>query len=594
MTIAPDPRLLAVARGDEPADLVIANARVLCVFTREWLEADVAIAGERIAGFAERGAYAARETYDATGRYLVPGYVDAHVHIESSKLMVDEFARVILAHGTTTIVSDPHEIANVLGTDGIHWLLDCCDEVPVDVFVMASSSVPASVFESPRRPFSPGDLASILHRRRALGIAEMMNFPGVIAGDPAELAKLDRPGATHADGHAPGVGGLPLNAYLAAGIRTDHEATTAAEALERRRKGAWVLLREASNASNVRDLCPSVVELGPEGCAFCTDDREPDDLVDDGQIDLCCRIAVAAGVPPEHALVMATLHAARAHGLADRGAVAPGLLADLALLDDLVSFTPRDVWKAGAHLVRDGVARAGERIPVPAWVRSTVHVAPVGLSDLRVRHRGGRIRVIETIPGQLLTRHLVEEPTRARGARRRRSGPRPRQDRRRRAPSGDGAARPRVRPRLRPRTGRLRDDGGPRRAQHRRGRGLRRGHGAGDPAARRDRRRDRRRRGGARPRRARPADRGAPGRRLRGGGRGAARPAPPGPPRELGATDPSPFMTASFLALSVIPSLKITDHGLVDVDRFRLVDLHEDAEEDGDPPGGEAAGALDP
>lgn len=574
MTRAPDPHLIAVARGDEPADLVIANASVLCVHTREWLDVDVAIAGGAIAGFADRGGYSGREVVDATGRFLVPGYVDAHVHIESSKLMVDEFARVILAHGTTTIVADPHEIAGVLGTDGIHWLLDCCDQVPVDVFVMAPSCVPASRFESPRRPFTRGDLASILHRRRALGIAEMMNYPGVIAGDPEELAKLEQPSASHADGHAPGLTGLPLNAYLAAGITTDHEATTAAEALERRRRGAWVLLREASNASNVRALSPVVRDLGPEGCAFCTDDREPDDLVAEGQIDLCCRIAVSAGVRPEDALVMATLHGARAHGLRDRGAVAPGMLADLVLLDDLVSFTPRDVWKAGVRVVVDGAVEATERIEVPSWVRQTVHVAPVGLADLRVRHEGGRVRVIGTIAAQLLTEHLLEEPTVRDGLVV--------------ADPERGLAKIAVVERHQ--------------ASGRIGLGFVRGFG---PL-----------RGAFATTVAHDAhnivavgssdeDMAIAIGRLAelGGGivavestrvlgelalpiAGLLSEAPAAEVverlgtlrdvlRTLGSTDPSPFMTASFLALSVIPSLKITDHGLVDVDGFRLVELHE-------------------
>ena len=253
--------LIDVARGDAEPDLVIENAHVFSAFTKEWLDVDVAVADGRIAGL---GSYPGGERVDAGGRYLVPGFVDAHVHIESSKLMVDEFARIVLARGTTAIVADPHEIANVLGTDGIHWLLDVCDEVPLDVWVMAPSCVPASRFESPRRPLSIGDLESVVRRRHALGVAEMMNFPAVIAGDPAELAKLALQGATHADGHAPGVRGRALDAYLAAGIRSDHESTTYEEALEKRRKGAWVLIREASNARNLQALLPLVLEYGPE------------------------------------------------------------------------------------------------------------------------------------------------------------------------------------------------------------------------------------------------------------------------------------------------------------------------------------------
>src|SRR5919202_1791106 len=205
-------RRLAVARGDEPADVVLRGGRVLSVFTREWLDVDVAIADGWIAGL---GDYDGRDVIDVSGRYVVPGFVDAHMHLESSKLLVDEFARLVLPLGTTAVVADPHEIANVLGTDGVHWLLDACDGLPLDFYFMASSCVPASRFESPRRPLGTGDLEALLRRRRVIGVAEMMNFPGVIAGDSGELAKLalQEPEASHVDGHAPGVLGKDLNAY---------------------------------------------------------------------------------------------------------------------------------------------------------------------------------------------------------------------------------------------------------------------------------------------------------------------------------------------------------------------------------------------
>ena len=212
-------RRLAVARGDEPADLVVRGGRVFSVFTREWLDVDIAVVDGSIAGL---GSYDGRETIDAAGRFVVPGFVDAHMHLESSKLLVDEFARLVLPFGTTAVVADPHEIANVLGTDGVHWLLDVCGRIPLDVWFMASSCVPASRFESPRRELTAGDLDALLRRRRVIGLAEMMNFPGVIAADPHELEKLAL--ALHVDGHAPGVRGRALNAYVAAGIRSDHEA----------------------------------------------------------------------------------------------------------------------------------------------------------------------------------------------------------------------------------------------------------------------------------------------------------------------------------------------------------------------------------
>src|ERR687895_1135248 len=294
-------RRLAVARGDEPADLVIRGGRGFSVFTREWLEGDLAISDGFVAGL---GDYDGAETLDASGRYIVPGFIDAHMHLESSKLLVDEFARLVLPLGTTAVVADPHEIANVLGTDGVHWLADLCHDLPLDVFFMASSCVPASDFESPRRKLLPGDLEGLLRRRRVLGLAEMMNFPGVISGDPAELAKLALE-SDHVDGHAPGVLGKDLQAYAAAGIRSDHELSTLEEGKERLRAGMWVLIREASAARNLEALLPLVKEFGTSRLAFCTDDREPEHIEEEGHVNSMVRQAVALGLPPEDALVMA-------------------------------------------------------------------------------------------------------------------------------------------------------------------------------------------------------------------------------------------------------------------------------------------------
>src|SRR2546423_2633573 len=340
-------RRLAVARGDEPADLVIRGGKVLSVFTREWLETDVAIADGWIAGLGE---YEGRETIDAAGRYVVPGFIDAHMHLESTKLLPDEFARLVLPLGTTAVVADPHEIANVLGSDGVHWLLDFCDDLPLDVYFMAPSCVPASSFESPRRALNDGDLESLLRRRRVLGLAEMMNFPGVIAGDDGELSKLRLQGAQHVDGHAPGVAGKELNAYAAAGIRSDHEALTIEEGRERLRAGVWLLIREASMARNLEALVPLVRELGPALIAFCTDDRDPDDIVDDGHINGMVRKAISAGVDPADAIALATVNPARWHGLRHLGAVAPGYQADLLVLPDLETFRPELVLKAGGRI----------------------------------------------------------------------------------------------------------------------------------------------------------------------------------------------------------------------------------------------------
>jgi adenine deaminase len=254
-------------------------------------------------------------------------------------------------------------------------------------------------------------MEAVLRRRRVLGVAEMMNFPAVIAGDPHELAKLQIAGTTHVDGHCPRTHGRDLNAYLAAGIQSDHEATTYEEALEKRRKGAWVLIREASNARNLRDLLPLVREYGPEFCAFCTDDREPDFVLHEGHINQMLRVAVEEGIPAEDALLLATLHPARYHGLTDRGAIAPGQKADFCLLDDLVSFRPAVVYKDGAVVARAGRAEPFDKPDIPVWVRRTMRNAPVGLSDLRIPSSGAPVRVIEIIPEQLLTISKVEEPT---------------------------------------------------------------------------------------------------------------------------------------------------------------------------------------
>jgi adenine deaminase len=392
---------MAVARGDEPADLVLAGGRVLSVFTKEWLEVDVAIQDGHVVGL---GKYEGRERLEVAGAYLVPGFIDAHMHIESSKLTVDEFARAVLPHGTTAVVADPHEIANVLGSDGIHWLLDCCADLPLDVYVMASSCVPASRFESPRRPFTTGDIESLLRRHRTIGVAEMMNFPGVIAGDESEMAKLTTGLTDHVDGHAPGVSGSALNAYIAAGIRSDHEATTYEEALEKRRLGMWVMLREASIARNLRDLLPLVKRYGTERCMFCTDDREPSFIVEEGHINQMVRVAVADGIRAEEALVMATINPASYHRLWHLGAIAPGYQADILVLDDLQSFEPRQVLKRGT-------APRFTKLEVPEWVRQTMYLAPVGAASFRIPAGPKRIRVIGVVPSQLLTTIDVVEPT---------------------------------------------------------------------------------------------------------------------------------------------------------------------------------------
>jgi adenine deaminase len=389
---------MAVARGDRPAEVVLKGGHVFSVFTREWLDLDLAIQDGHVVGL---GRYDAERVIEVEGAYLVPGFIDGHVHIESSKLLPDELARALVPRGTTAIVADPHEIANVLGVSGVRWLLAASDGLPLEVFVMAPSCVPASPFESPRETVTAVQIGELLRHPRVLGVAEMMNYPGVIAGEPEELAKLAQ--SDHVDGHAPRVSGGALNAYIAAGIRSDHEATTYEEALEKRRLGMWVMLREASIARNLVDLLPLVQRYGPERCLLCTDDREPNFIVEEGHLDQMLRKAVAGGVAAEDALVMATLNAAEYHRLWRLGALAPGYQADVVVLEDLVDFRVRQVLKRGAEPVYPAVA-------VPDWVLSTVHPGPVSRSSFRVPAASGPIRVIGVVPMQLLTTAELREP----------------------------------------------------------------------------------------------------------------------------------------------------------------------------------------
>jgi adenine deaminase len=401
-------RRIAVARGDEPADLVLKGGRVLSVFTGELLEADVAVAGDHVAGM---GRYVGRQVVDVSGLILLPGFIDAHMHIESTKLMVDEFARAVLPWGTTTVVLDPHEIANVFGLDGVRALLASAGEMPLDCFVMASSCVPASPFESSAHTVTADDIARFLaDEPRALGLAELMDFPGVVRGDPAVLDKIEvtRAAAGHIDGHAPRLSGTELNAYLAAGVGSDHECTTYEEALEKRRLGMQIMIREGSAARDLEALIPLVIKYGPANCMLCTDDREPHHLLAAGHINDALRKAVALGCPPADAVIMATLHAARWHRLLEYGAVAPGYLADIVAVEDLEHFHPVKVWKRGRLVAADGVALDVPKATAPDWMRASVHIPVLRPEAFRI-HARGRVRVIGVEPGSIVTRSLVWE-----------------------------------------------------------------------------------------------------------------------------------------------------------------------------------------
>jgi adenine deaminase len=435
------------------------------------------------------------------------------------------------------------------------------------VYFMASSCVPASVFESPRRPLSPGDLEGLLRRSRVLGLAEMMNFPGVVAGSDSELEKLLLPGATHVDGHAPTLLGNSLNAYAAAGIRSDHEMSTIEEGRQRLRVGMWVLIREASGARNLHELLPLVDGFGPHRLAFCTDDREPEHIAEEGHVNSMVRAAVAAGVAPEDALVMASLNPALWHGLRDLGSLAPGYQADVLVLPDLESFVPETVLKAGRELGEI------ERPEVPDWVKHTVRIRPLSTNEFAIPWEGdGRARVIGIVPGQIVTESLVEEPTVMNG----RAIADPERDLLKIAVVERHLGTGRVGLGLV------------------RGFGLERGalastvahdaHNAVVVGVKDDDMLRAVRRLGETGGGVVVIDGGIVRAELKLPVAGllsdasleeviAASSACVEAAHDLGCELPSPFQTMAFLALSVIPKLKITDRGLVDVDRFELVPL---------------------
>ncbi len=345
-------RLVAVASGQKRADLVLRGGRVVNVFSHELYEADVAFADDRIA--AVGGPFEGVETVDCTGLVLCPGFIDAHVHIESSMLSVPEFARTVVTHGTTAVVADPHELANVMGAEGIRYILRTSKYAPIHVYVMLSSCVPASQWESAGAELSAVDLLPFLGDPWVLGLAEMMNFPGVVAGDPETLDKLKVMGDRVIDGHAPGLTGRALQAYVAAGVRSDHECITREEAQEKLRTGMHVIIREGSAAKNLEQLAGLITPANAGQFMLCTDDKHVDDLLAEGHIDHVVRRAASIGVDPLLAIRLATINPARHYRLNHLGAVAPGYKATIAAIDDLKTLRVRKVWRDGQLVASDG------------------------------------------------------------------------------------------------------------------------------------------------------------------------------------------------------------------------------------------------
>lgn len=400
-------KLLAVARGDVPADLVLRGGRVVNVFSGEIERAAIAIVDGLIAGVGDD--YTGREVVDLDGAFVVPGLIDAHVHIESSLCTPAQFAQAVVPHGVTTVVADPHEIANVAGMDGLRFMAQSSAGLPLSVVVMASSCVPATQMETSGATLDAAELAHLLDEGAVYGLAEMMNFPGVVNGDAAVLAKLAAFAGRPRDGHAPMLTGKPLNAYVASGIGSEHECITVAEAREKLARGLYILIREATNAHNLHALLPMIDAHNNRRLCFCTDDRIPSDLIDQGAIDYMVREAIRFGIPPITALRMATLNTTEWFGLHDRGAIAPGRRADLVVCDDLEAFRPRLVFAGGRLVAEDGIMRVAVdagAVAIPPAVSATVNLRWDAV-DLRIPATGRRVRVIGSLPDQLVTEERI-------------------------------------------------------------------------------------------------------------------------------------------------------------------------------------------
>ncbi len=394
------------ARGDEPADLLLKGCRLVNVFTGTVDEADLAVRGGVVLGWGE---YGARETLDLEGRYVAPGFMDGHIHVESSMVSLREYNRAVVPRGTTAIVTDFHEIANVLGREGILYMIEAAAGLPLEVLVMLPSCVPATPMETAGAELGPGDLEDLFGRPEVIGLGEMMNFPGVVNGLDGVLAKLEEAGGRPVDGHAPGLSGAALNAYCGAGITSDHECVELEEAREKLARGMYVMIREGSTARNLEALLPAATPGADRRCLLVSDDRHPADLLQEGHIDAILRKAVSRGLDPVAAVRMVTLNVAERFGLRRTGALAPGYQADLVVLEDLEGFRALKVMKRGAWVAADG-ALLRDELPAPPPLRSTVTVAWEKVPGIAVKAEGGSMRVIGLVPGQIITEDLAAEP----------------------------------------------------------------------------------------------------------------------------------------------------------------------------------------
>ncbi|UCD53872.1 MAG: adenine deaminase [Dehalococcoidia bacterium] len=399
-------RLLSVAKGETPADLILANTRVVNVFSGEVEPGNVAICGDSIAGVGDY--HQAKKVLDLGGRYLAPALINGHTHLESSMLDVGQYARAVVPRGTLVVVTDLHEIANVCGLDGIRYVLDCARRLPLDLFLMAPSCVPATSLETSGASIEPEAIGRLLKWRGCIGLGEVMNFPGVLSGDEDVLRKLDLTRGKVIDGHAPGLGGKDLNAYIAAGIVSDHESTSLEEAGEKLRRGMYVMIREGSSEKNLDALLPLVTDKTYKRCLFVVDDRSCLDLLRDGDIDAVVRKAIRRGLDPVRAIQLATINPAEYFRLDGLGAIAPGYQANLIVIDGLSDLSVEMVFYRGRLVAREGKPLFPLPRAAASGLANTVNIKPFNVEALRLSPSGATMPVIEVVPGQIITRKRME------------------------------------------------------------------------------------------------------------------------------------------------------------------------------------------
>lgn len=400
------PHFLDMAAGRQQAELLLTNVRIVDVFSRRIIDGDLAVGDGRILGI---GDYKARNRENMHGCFVLPGLIDAHVHIESCMLSPRHFAHSILPRGTTTVIADPHEIANVLGLDGIQYMLEASAALPLTILFMLPSCVPATPFENSGAILKAEDLAAFMDHEQVLGLGEMMNVPGVITAQADVLAKLDLALSRRKimDGHSPGLSGKELNTYIAAGIRSDHECTTVQEMHERISRGMYVFIREGSAARNLETLVQGLTADNAHRCAFCTDDRHPEDILARGHLDHMLRKAVRCGVKPLTAVKMATLHPAQCYGLSHKGAVAPGYDADLCIVDDLENFSVHQVYTRGQLVAQDG--RTLQELPSFQNPGNSIVLNKIGIDDFRLPVQTTMANVIHVLPQSIVTEAVVRQ-----------------------------------------------------------------------------------------------------------------------------------------------------------------------------------------